>query len=106
MKFCKNCGNVLIIVNNDTEKFLFCRKCNLKYPADEEVVFATKVDKEKKIIVCDSDESIFPTTNVLCPKCQTMEKAEWTLIQTRAADEPPTKFYRCKKCSWVWREYS
>jgi DNA-directed RNA polymerase subunit M len=25
--------------------------------------------------------------------------------QTRAADEPTTRIYRCAKCSNTWREY-
>jgi len=28
------------------------------------------------------------------------------MIQTRAADEPPTRFYRCTKCGHTWREYA
>ncbi|PIO07920.1 transcription factor S, partial [Candidatus Pacearchaeota archaeon CG10_big_fil_rev_8_21_14_0_10_35_219] len=28
----------------------------------------------------------------------------WTM-QTRAADESETKFYRCTKCDHTWREY-
>ncbi|MEM4865380.1 MAG: hypothetical protein QXY09_02690 [Acidilobaceae archaeon] len=27
-------------------------------------------------------------------------------MQTRAADEPPTRFYRCTKCGYTWREYA
>jgi DNA-directed RNA polymerase subunit M len=27
------------------------------------------------------------------------------LRQTRAADEPETKIYRCVKCQHSWREY-
>jgi DNA-directed RNA polymerase subunit M len=73
---------------------------------EEEIVLTTNLGNGKDIVVFDSDESDFPTTTVLCPQCQTMEKAEWTMIQTRAADEPPTRFYRCKKCKWVWRDYS
>jgi len=45
-----------------------------------------------------------PKTNVECPKCFHNE-AFWVLRQTRAADEPETKIYRCVKCTHSWREY-
>lgn len=106
MKFCDSCGNILVVVTDDTGKFLFCKKCNIKLPLNEEVIFTTKPEKKKEIRVFDPEESNFPITKTFCPKCQNIEEAEWTTQQTRAADEPPTRFYRCKKCNWVWREYS
>ncbi|MCD6114052.1 MAG: transcription factor S, partial [Thermoprotei archaeon] len=39
-----------------------------------------------------------------CPKCGNREAYVW-MMQTRAADEPPTRFYRCTKCGYTWREY-
>ena len=39
-----------------------------------------------------------------CPKCHNGE-AFWVMRQTRAADEPTTRIYRCVKCSHTWREY-
>jgi DNA-directed RNA polymerase subunit M len=106
MKFCDNCGNILIVREEENEKFLYCKKCDKKFPLGEEIVFETSLKKKKEINVFDSEESNFPTTTAFCPKCQSIQKAEWTVQQTRAADEPPTRFYRCKKCNKVWREYS
>jgi DNA-directed RNA polymerase subunit M len=45
-----------------------------------------------------------PKTVVECTKCGHNE-AFWVLRQTRAADEPETKIYRCVKCSHSCREY-
>ena len=45
-----------------------------------------------------------PTTNVICPKCG-HGKAEWWLQQTRSADEAETRFFKCLKCRYTWREY-
>ena len=28
------------------------------------------------------------------------------MFQTRSADEPTTRFYRCQKCKFTWREYT
>ncbi len=44
-------------------------------------------------------------TRVKCPKCGNMEAYVW-IEQTRAADEPPTKIYKCTKCGYMWREYA
>jgi len=42
--------------------------------------------------------------SVICPKCG-HQGAHWMLQQTRAADEPETRFYICPKCGYRWREY-
>ena len=106
MKFCDKCGNMLVVVTIEHEKFLVCKRCNLKLPLKENFALTSTNENKEKVLVIDSEESVFPVARVLCPKCQAMEDAEWTLQQTRAADEPPTRFYRCKKCNWVLREYS
>jgi len=32
--------------------------------------------------------------------------AWYTIKQTGSADEPPTRFFKCKECGYRWREYS
>jgi len=32
--------------------------------------------------------------------------AWYTIKQTGSADEPPTRFFKCKECGHRWREYS
>ena len=32
-------------------------------------------------------------------------KARFWLVQTRASDEPETKFFKCEKCKHTWRDY-
>lgn len=64
-------------------------------------------DKEKIVVI---DENVkMPkiasiTKGVECPKCGNREAYVW-MMQTRAADEPPTRFFRCTKCGYTWREY-
>lgn len=43
--------------------------------------------------------------NTDCPKCGQKKIIFWT-EQTRASDEPPTRFYKCINCNYTWREYS
>tara|TARA_Y100000310_G_C19947215_1_gene475231 strand:+ start:137 stop:421 length:285 start_codon:yes stop_codon:yes gene_type:complete len=65
-----------------------------------------EIIKEKKSVeVVDKEIEILPITDEECPKCKN-EKAYYWTIQTRAGDEPETKFLKCKKCKHVWRDYS
>lgn len=67
------------------------------------------VEKDKMVIV-ENEKTAVPPTAVLikdqirCPKCSHSEVYAWQ-IQTRAADEPSTTFYKCVKCEHTWREY-
>lgn len=108
MKFCNKCGNILKISTENNERFLFCRTCNIKTKLGEKITIDTSFDKSKKevIVITDGEEDTFPTTDILCPKCNEIRKAAWTMQQTRGGDEPPTRFYQCKTCNYRWREYS
>ncbi|GAI81579.1 unnamed protein product, partial [marine sediment metagenome] len=33
------------------------------------------------------------------------EKAYFWSVQTRSGDEAETKFFKCTKCEFTWREY-
>jgi len=87
---------------------LVCRKCGREYKVKGEKLLISEVAHEpkKQVIVMGKDEGVaeLPSTKIMCPKCENME-AYWWMQQTRAADEPPTMFYRCKKCSYSWRSY-
>jgi transcription factor S len=50
-----------------------------------------------------SDETL-PVTKAECKKCGNVMAYYW-MMQTRSADEPSTRFYRCTKCNHTWREY-
>ncbi len=73
----------------------------------EKVLISESVHEAKKgIVVMGKDEGVaeLPSTRIICPKCEHNE-AHWWMQQTRAADEPPTIFYKCKKCGYSWRSY-
>ncbi|MBI4009795.1 MAG: transcription factor S [Candidatus Aenigmarchaeota archaeon] len=106
MKFCKTCGNILVVKDTLDGKKLFCRKCNEASNLDGIMTINFPQSQQKEVAIFDETSLEFPTTKVLCPKCDKEVEAYWALQQTRAADEPPTRFYRCKECNNVWREYS
>ena len=56
------------------------------------------------MVVTEGIEGTLPTTKIICGKCKHNE-ATFYLRQTRAADEPTTRFYQCTKCKHRWREY-
>ncbi len=65
-----------------------------------------KVGARGDVTVLDEKpKSVLPTTRARCPSCG-HDTAFWWIRQTRAGDEPSTRFYRCVKCGKVWREYS
>ncbi|MFH0929487.1 MAG: transcription factor S [Candidatus Aenigmatarchaeota archaeon] len=107
MEFC-NCGGLMLPKKSGSKVVLVCRKCGKK-TTPKEKKFKITVSSEKiksKIIVLDKKSKIdvLPKTDAACPKCDN-KIAFWWMQQMRAADEAPTRFYRCVKCNHVWREY-
>ena len=64
-----------------------------------------KETAELEIVDPKTEDSTLPTCDFDCPKCDS-KKAYYWIIQTRASDEPETKFTKCVKCSHTERDYS
>jgi transcription factor S len=107
MEFC-GCGGLLVPQKSGSKVVLVCRKCGKKKSPKEKdfKISAYNAEKKGKIIVVDkkANVDVLPKTNVNCPKCDYKE-AHWWMQQMRAADEAPTRFFKCIKCGNVWREY-
>ena len=86
-------------------------QCSCGYRSEEaqQLKITENVGNHKKgeIAVADpeKEEETMPKTPAECPKCGNREAYFWE-VQTRAADEPPTKFMKCTKCKHIWRDYS
>lgn len=108
MRFCEKDGNLLVVKKGRTRVMLVCRKCGREYKIKGEKLTISESQHEPKkgIVIMGKDEGMaeLPITTIMCPKCENME-AHWWMQQTRAADEPPTMFYRCNKCGYSWRSY-
>jgi len=61
--------------------------------------------QEREIEVIEKTElETLPKTDAECDKCGHRTAFFWT-VQTRAGDEPETKFLKCEKCGNTWRDY-
>lgn len=99
--FCPKCN--ALMKPDDGE--LVCKNCDYtKDVEDEDHNVITSEREEKETIVVEEEIDTLPTTKVRCPECGNT-KAYWRLEQTRAADEPETRIYRCTECNHTWREY-
>ena len=77
--------------------------CSCGYVQKEGKLSDRKKKKEDVVVIEKKTESL-PVTRYDCKECKN-EKAYFWLLQTRSADEPETRFYKCTKCGLVNREY-
>jgi len=104
MLFCPKCGSILKPGKKQGE--LECSGCGFKIKPKEQIkLVADKKKQTRKIEVVETEHEILPKTKEQCPKCKHNEAYYW-LIQTRGADEAETKFLKCVKCGYVWRDYN
>ena len=105
MKFCPKCE--VKLKNNGSG--LQCSKCG--YTEGEAAKPTKKIHTEEEpdfsLLAFEGDEGeeTNPTVKIDCEKCGHGEAVSW-MFQTRSADEPTTRFYRCQKCKYTWRDYT
>ena len=104
MKFCPKCE--VKLKNNGSG--LQCSKCG--YTEGGETKPTKKITEEEpdfSLLAFEGNEGedTNPTVKIDCEKCGHDEAVGW-MFQTRSADEPTTRFYRCQKCKYTWRDYT
>jgi len=108
VEFCPKCGKMLMPKRENNVVVLFCRSCGFtkRGEANGYRVSQEKTTREETIIIHEDkgQEKVLPTIRTECPRCGHHE-AYWWLLQTRRADEGSTRFFRCVKCGYTWREY-
>ena len=112
MSFCE-CGGILVPTKNDSGNVeMRCHACGKIISADsstEAFEIKQKIrhdsEREKMVVIDDADAvETMPTASERCEKCGHTKASYWQ-VQTRSGDEASTTFYRCKKCSFTWRDY-
>ena len=107
MDFCPKCESRL---KKNSDGLLSCPKCKfVKAGAVKEGEKKLDETNSEFLVMDESDLSkakgLESTVPIDCEKCHNKEGVSWT-FQTRSADEPETKFYRCTKCNYTWRDYT
>ncbi len=99
--FCEKCKS-LMIPSNGVWK---CKRCEHEKKVDKkDKKIITTIREDRETVVIDEEVDTLPKTKARCSECDNNE-AFWRLQQTRAADEPETRIYRCTECGHTWREY-
>lgn len=105
MDYCE-CGGMIVPEKQSDETEFKCRSCGKPYTKEggELKITETNTDDKKSIDVEAEDEDELPTTDWDCPECGN-DTAYWWMMQTRSADEPETRFFKCTECDHTVREY-
>ena len=102
--FCPKCGSLLKPKHEGSKKIMYC-SCGYKSKDSIKIEIKEKAEETKEIeIIEQPDLEILPKTKTTCPKCSHNTAYFWT-AQTRAGNEPETKFLKCEKCKHIWRDY-
>ncbi|ERJ07301.1 DNA-directed RNA polymerase subunit protein [Halorhabdus tiamatea SARL4B] len=107
MQFCDECGSMM---HADGEEMV-CQSCGYREPKDQELAedFVSTQDQTDDDVIETEEDANFegkPTADdVVCDECG-HGVAWYTIKQTGSADEPPTRFFKCKECGHRWRGYS
>jgi DNA-directed RNA polymerase subunit M len=107
MQFCDDCGSMM----HKQDGEMVCSGCGAtaEQDADAGEFVTTESQTDEDVIESDPDANFEgkPTSSdVTCDDCGHGE-AWYTIKQTASADEPPTRFFKCKneQCNNYWREY-
>ena len=103
MEFCPRCGSILV----EKRKNFGCIRCG--YTTKEKIKlkmseFTDEKEKKRVAVVKKGDEDTLPVIDANCKECGSNKAYFWT-VQTRSGDEAETKFFKCIKCGYTWREY-
>jgi len=105
--FCPKCGSILIPKKEGGKTVSVC-SCGYK-SMDKGAGQIKESVKSKAstvgVVDGEHDMKTLPKMKVECPKCHNNEAGFWE-VQTRASDEPATKFLKCTKCKHIWRDYN
>lgn len=103
--FCDECGSMLKKQGED----MVCTGCGAVEGQEEGDEFVSTQEQSGDEVIETEEGASFegkPTDdNVNCDDCG-HNVAYYTIKQTGAADEPPTRFFKCVECGNRWRDYN
>jgi DNA-directed RNA polymerase subunit M len=106
MQFCDECGSMMKKQGGE----MVCSSCGHRSAQEGDASeFVTTTEQTGAELIETEEGANFegkPTDeDVHCDECGN-GKAWYTIKQTGAADEPPTRFFKCTECGNRWRDYS
>jgi DNA-directed RNA polymerase subunit M len=107
VQFCEDCGSMMRPEDGE----MVCADCGATAGRDEDraAEFVSTAEQTHGDVIESDPDADFegkPTADdVTCEECGHGE-AWYTIKQTGSADEPPTRFFKCKDCGHRWREYN
>jgi len=107
MQFCPECGSMMHAEGDE----MVCSSCGATESKDESLAEEyTTTEGQTFDDVIETEEGVaeegMPTAkDVTCDRCG-HDEAWYTIKQTASADEPPTRFFKCKECGYRWRGYN
>lgn len=114
--FCEVCDALLQPKKINGEIKSYCPDCDeIRNDDGSTLGKISYVDEDRnkdpeggKILVLEenTNKTVGRSSKVMyCINCKTNRKVEYWEIQTRSADESPTRFFKCLTCDKQWREY-
>ena len=104
MIFCPKCKSLMKPKMEGGKKVMGCSCGHIAgSSANVNTTISEKSKQAKEIHVMEEVETK-PIVDTNCKKCGHKQAYFWS-IQTRASDEPETRFFKCTKCKTTWREY-
>ncbi len=101
MEFCPKCGAILVQKGKNDR----CPRCNYYSKERAKIKTSEKMEEKEEIaVISEKDAQTLPIVEEKCKECENMNAFFWT-VQTRSGDEAETKFFKCTKCKYTWREY-
>ncbi|MBU1129226.1 MAG: transcription factor S [Nanoarchaeota archaeon] len=101
MEFCPKCGAVLV----EKRKNYGCPRCTYSAKGKTKICTSEKINEKREVaVISDKAVEVNPIVEKPCKKCKNKHSYFWTM-QTRSSDEAETKFFKCTKCEFMWREY-
>ena len=102
MEFCPKCGAMMLPVDG----VLTCNTCGYSDAQGntDEYAVSEEIKAEENVKMLGEDVNMGTGVTETCPECG-HDKATYILLQTRSADEAPTRIFTCTKCKHKWREY-
>ncbi len=104
MLFCPKCKSIMMPKMDKGKTVLKCSCGHVQGAENVKLSERSAKTEQRDIGAVDKEVDVRAKTDAECPKCKNGEAYTWE-VQTRAGDEPPTKFMQCTKCKHTWRDY-